>query len=109
MSAPVMTTFETVSELPLTIEDYSLEGRERAVNPEFTRVTTTYHLQGAGEEGLGEDVTYDPDEQREQLARGPSLPLAGEWTFGEFARHVGELDLFPAGAPAMPAYRLYRR
>jgi len=109
MSAPVVTTFEHVSELPLTIEEYSLEGRERAVNPEFTRVTTTYHLRGAGEEGLGEDVTYDPDEQREQLARGPSLPLAGEWTFGEFARHVGELDLFPAGAPDMPAYLVYRR
>src|SRR6185436_6525507 len=109
MSAPVVTTFERVSELPLTIEEYSLEGRERAVNPEFTRVTTTYHLRGAGEEGLGEDVTYDPDEQREQLARGPSLPLAGEWTFGEFARHVGELDLFPAGAPDMPAFLLYRR
>ena len=109
MSAPVVTTYERVSELPLTIEEYSLEGRERAVNPEFTRVTTTYHLRGAGEEGLGEDVTYDPDEQREQLARGPSLPLAGEWTFGEFARHVGELDLFPAGAPDMPAFLLYRR
>ena len=109
MSGPVVTTYERVSELPLTIEEYSLEGRERAVNPEFTRVTTTYHLRGAGEEGLGEDVTYDPDEQREQLARGPSLPLAGEWTFGEFARHVGELDLFPAGAPDMPAYLLYRR
>jgi hypothetical protein len=109
MSAPVVTTFEHVSELPLTIEEYSLEGPRARRQPEFTRVTTTYHLRGAGEEGLGEDVTYDPDEQREQLARGPSLPLAGEWTFGEFARHVGELDLFPAGAPDMPAYRLYRR
>ena len=109
MSAPVVTTYECVSELPLTIEEYSLEGRERAVNPEFTRVTTTYHLRGAGEEGLGEDVTYTPEEQHEQLARGPSLPLAGEWTFGEFARHVGELDVFPAGAPPMPAFLLYRR
>jgi L-alanine-DL-glutamate epimerase-like enolase superfamily enzyme len=109
MSGPVVTTYARVSELPLTIEDYGLEGLERAVTPEFTRVTTIYHLRGGGEEGLGEDVTYSPDEQREQQARGPSLPLAGEWTFGEFARHVGELDLFPAGAPEQAAFRLYRR
>ena len=82
MSGPVVTTYERVSELPLTIEEYSLEGRERAVSPEFTRATTTYHLRGAGQEGLGEDVTYDPEEQHEQQGRGPSLPLAGEWTFG---------------------------
>ena len=82
MSGPVVTTYERVFELPLTIEEYSLEGRERAVSPEFTRVTTTFHLRGAGEEGVGEDVTYDADAQREQQARGPSLPLAGEWTFG---------------------------
>ena len=109
MSRPVVTTFERVAELPLTVEDYALEGRERTISPEFTRRTTTFHLRGAGEEGLGEDVTYDPEEHAEQQARGPTLPLAGEWTFAEFTRHVGELDLFPAGAPSMPAFELYRR
>ena len=37
------------------------------------------------------------------------LPLAGEWTFDSFSRHLGELDTFPAGAPEMPVYRSYRR
>src|SRR3954447_989547 len=109
MSPPVVTTFERIADLPLTVEGYSLEGRERRISAEFERLTTTFHLQGGGEEGLGEDVTYDPEEHREQQARGPTLPLAGEWTFGEFARHAGELDLFPAGAPQMPAFLLYRR
>ena len=109
MSRPVVTTYERIAELPLTIDGYSLEGRDRRISPEFERRTTTFHLHGAGEEGLGEDVTYDPDEHREQQARGPDLPLAGEWTFDSFARHVGELDLFPGGEPAQAAYRLYRR
>jgi L-alanine-DL-glutamate epimerase-like enolase superfamily enzyme len=109
VSRPVVTTYEHVAELPLTIDGYTLEARERQISPEFERLTTTFHLQGAGEEGLGEDVTYDPDEQREEQARGASLPLEGEWTFDSFAAHVGGLDLFPAAAPAQPAYRLYRR
>ena len=104
-----MSTFDLIADLPLTIEGYSLEGRDRRISPEFERLTTTYHLHGGGEEGLGEDVTYDPDEHREQQARGPALPLAGEWTFGDLARHVGELDLFPGGEPGQSAYRLYRR
>ena len=54
--------------------------------------------QGAGEEGLGEDVTYSPEDQRAQQARGPDLPLAGTWTFASFCEHVGGLDLFPAAS-----------
>ena len=104
-----MATFERIAELPLTIDGYSLEGRERQITPEFERVTTTFHLQGDGEEGLGEDVTYSPEDQRAQQARGPDLPLAGSWTFAAFCEHVGGLDLFAGEAPGMPAFRFYRR
>jgi hypothetical protein len=109
MSRLAVATYERIADLPLAIEGFSLEGRERRISAEFDRLTTTFHLQGAGEEGLGEDVTYGAEEQREQQRRGATLPLAGEWTFGSFARHVGELDLFPGGAPEMPAFRYYRR
>jgi len=101
-------TYDAVRDLPLTIEDYTLEGRERA-SDWFTRVTTTFHLQGAGEEGLGEDVTYGPEEQAAQLEAGPVLPLAGEWTLDAFSRHLDGLDLFPTGAPDQHAYLDYRR
>ena len=88
---------------------YALEARERQITPEFERVTTTFHLQGGGEEGLGEDVTYSPEDQRAQQARGPDLPLAGTWTFGAFCEHVGGLDTFAGEEPGMPAFRFYRR
>jgi L-alanine-DL-glutamate epimerase-like enolase superfamily enzyme len=74
-----------------------------------TRVTTTFHLHGAGETGQGEDVTYDPDNQRAQLEAGPVLDLAGHWTIRELSTHVGSLDLFGSAPATMPAYHDYRR
>ena len=110
MSGPVVTTYERVAELPLTIEDYELEGRERSVSPEFMRRTTTFHLRGARRGGPRRGRHLRPRRARASSRRAaPTLPLAGEWTFDSFARHVGELDLFPAGEPQQSAYRLYRR
>ena len=37
------------------------------------------------------------------------LPLAGEWTFDGFSRHVGGLDLFPGRPPGQEFFRPYRR
>ena len=65
-----MKTYDLVAELPLHIDGYSLEARSRQISPEFERVTTTFHLNGGGEEGMGEDVTYGVDEQRAQQERG---------------------------------------
>jgi hypothetical protein len=104
-----VSTYERVADLPLTIDDYALEGLARSVSSGFNRETTIIHLRGAGEEGLGEDVTYDAEEQQRQQQRGPEHPLAGEWTFDAFAQHVGDLDLFPAAAPRSEVFRGYRR
>jgi hypothetical protein len=104
-----MSTYERVADLPLKIESYTLEGLTRTVSSGFERMTTVIRLRGGGEEGVGEDVTYEADDQRAQQERGPDLPLAGEWTFDSFSRHVGELDTFPAGAPAFEVRRNYRR
>src|SRR3954451_2071919 len=46
MSPPLVTTFERIADLPLTVESYALEGRERRISAEFARLTTTFHLQG---------------------------------------------------------------
>src|SRR5262249_34909081 len=59
--------------------------------PDFLRKTTVVHLSGAGEEGIGEDVTYHGEEHDRTQERGPDLPLAGSWTL-----HV-------LGAPRVPA------
>jgi hypothetical protein len=104
-----MSTYERVADLPLEISDYALEGLSKVVSSGFERVTTVIRLRGGGEEGAGEDVTYDAGYQRAQVDLGPVLPLAGTWTVDSFARHLAELDTFPAGAPEREVYRNYRR
>jgi L-alanine-DL-glutamate epimerase-like enolase superfamily enzyme len=100
--------YDAVRELPLAVEGYDLEGFEYVVGPEFTRKTTVVRLRGAGDEGLGEDVTYDGDEQDAQQARGPVLPLAGEWTIETFSRHLDAQPLFERD-PERHAFVDYRR
>src|SRR5207302_10711742 len=83
------------------------EGLSTSISPEFTRRTTVLHLRGAGEEGVGEDVTYSPGEH--DADRFPQLELAGDWTLESLSAHFGGVDLFPAGEPDQHAYRDYRR
>jgi hypothetical protein len=95
-----------LADLPLSIEGYELERRELPVSSAFTRVTTVVHLTGAGETGVGEDVTYDA---AAHTAPHPKLPpLAGQHTLAAFSELLGSLDLFPE-RPAFPVYRNYRR
>ncbi len=75
-----MATWDLVADLPLCVEGYALEAREQDVSSDFTRKSTTIHLQGAGEEGLGEDVVYEASDHEAQQAAGPVLDLAGAWT-----------------------------
>jgi hypothetical protein len=104
-----MSTYERVADLPLKIDDYALEGLAKTVSSGFERLTTVIRLRGGGEEGVGEDVTYEGALQLAQQEHGPQLPLAGEWTFDNFSEHLAETDLFPAGPPDREVYRNYRR
>ena len=103
-----MSLYDSVRELPLVVDSYSLEGSQHVVSPEFTRKTTTVQLVGAGQQGFGEDVTYDGDEQDAQQARGPVLPLAGTWTVDSFSQHLDDQPLFEA-EPEQHAFVDYRR
>jgi hypothetical protein len=100
--------YDAVKDLPLQVEAYHLDVRSLDVSSDFTRKTTTIRLVGSGEEGLGEDVTYDAAEHDAQLARGPVLPLEGAWTLDSFSRHLAGLALFE-GEPQMHAFLDYRR
>jgi L-alanine-DL-glutamate epimerase-like enolase superfamily enzyme len=104
-----MSLYDLVAALPLKIEGYSLEGLARTVSSGFERKSTVFVLRGAGEEGRGEDVTYEAGAHDAQQAAGPVLGLAGEWTFDSFSEHLGTLDTFPDYAPEQPVYRSYRR
>jgi L-alanine-DL-glutamate epimerase-like enolase superfamily enzyme len=100
--------YDRVRDLPLVVESYELDGLSQTVRTDFTRRTTLVHLLGAGEEGIGEDVTYDGEEQARQQDRGPVLPLAGEWTLDGFSHHLDGLPLFEQ-EPEQHAYLDYRR
>src|SRR4051794_13172726 len=103
-----MATFDSLASLPLEIDGYSLEGLEANVSSEFTRLSTVIRLAGGGEEGVGEDVTYDALDHVALQDAGPVLDLAGKRTLGEFCELVGGLDLFPA-EPVREVSRRYRR
>ena len=93
-----MSLYDLVASLPLKIEGYSLEGLARTVSSGFERKSTIFVLQGAGEEGRGEDVTYEAGAHDAQQAAGPVLDLAGEYTFGS-------LPVSPYDARSLPKLR----
>ncbi len=103
-----MTLYDRVRDLPLSIEQYELEGLELQARSDFLRKTTVVRLQGGGEEGIGEDVTYNGEEHDRLQARGPDLPLAGSWTLSMFSEHLATLPLFEQ-EPERHAYLDYRR
>jgi len=103
-----MSLYDAVADLPLSIDGYTLEGLEAQVSSGFLRKTTVIRLEGGGEHGVGEDVTYEAGEHDLQQQRGPVLPLSGSWTLDSFSRHLGTLPLFDHG-PEQAAYLDYRR
>lgn len=82
-------TYAPIVELPLEVEGYGLERLEADVTRNFTRVTTLVRLTGAGDEGLGEDVTWYAEAHDRELAIGPSRRLAGTWTLASFSEALG--------------------
>ncbi len=102
-----MSTWERVSNLRLEVESYGLEQLGTPIVSGRTRSTTVIALRGEGQEGLGEDVTYENEDHDALNAAGATLPLAGSWTIESFSAHLASLDLFPA-PPHAEVYRKYR-
>jgi hypothetical protein len=101
-----MTLYESVADLSLEIDSCSFEPHERETSSDFTRVTTEIELRGDGQIGMGEDVTYDAEDQYglEELEFG----LTGSYTLDEFSTEISELNLFPVG-PSREDFRHYRQ
>jgi hypothetical protein len=102
-----MATFDRLADLPLEIDGYELQGQELQVGA-FERLTTVIQIRGGGEEGLGEDVTYDAVDHIALQDAGADLDLTGHATLGEFCEFMGGVDTFPAG-PQRDVSRRYRR
>jgi len=99
-----MPLWESPAGLRVRVDHYDLERRELAVPSGWTRVTTTVALQGDGETGHGEDVTYTaPDHDHVPVG----LMLAGTWTLEDLSRHLDEQSLWSgdAGDHAAMDYR----
>ncbi len=103
-----MASFDAIADLSLEVESCELEGRGIELG-DFERLTTIVTLCGRGEEGIGEDVVYDPIDHVGQQDHGPPEGLAFSGTFADFSDHLDGVDLFPAGPPVReeisPAYR----
>jgi hypothetical protein len=82
-----MALWDAVAELTLKVDGYSLERRESPTPGGWTRVTTTVVLEGEGETGQGEDVTYE-SELHDGVPAG--LMLAGTWSFEDLSRRLDE-------------------
>src|SRR5207247_8826209 len=103
-----MSTYDAVADLPLTIESCHLDARELRFTEEFTRMTTLVRLRGDGQDGVGEDVTYDGLDHVALQAAGAPAGLAGSYTVDAFSRRLGEVALWPS-PPVRRTSRGYRR
>src|SRR5262245_18315358 len=99
-----MALYDSVRDLALEIDSYELERHEYVISEEFTRVTTVVHLHGAGEEGVGEDVTYTPTDHPPP----DDLPLAGSFTLDSYSQMLDALTMYTE-PPEMEAWHDYRR
>lgn len=103
-----MNSWSALADLPLSIDSYRLEGLSQDVTSGFTRHTTLITLSGAGHDGVGEDVTYDEDDQLDFQRRGAVHELAGQFTLASFSERLEGLALF-AGTPQHAPSVDYRR
>ena len=90
-----MALYDLVRDLPLVVERYELEGHEYPARADFLRKTTVIRLSGAGEEGLGEDVTYDGALQEPSRNAGRCYRSRGSGRSTSFSTHLGTVALFP--------------
>src|SRR4051812_34112397 len=99
-----MALVDRLADLPVAVEAFATEQRSVSVSTDFTRVTTTASLRGAGEEGLGEDVTYTAEDHE----WFPQVEPPGSTTFAEASRALDGVQLFRE-SPRMAASADYRR
>jgi hypothetical protein len=99
-----MPLWERLRGLELAADGFSTERRSVDVSTQFTRVTTTVVLSGAGHEGRGEDVTYTAEDHD----WFPQLEPPGATTLADFSAELDGRSLFQ-GEPKMAASADYRR
>ena len=105
-----MSLYDSVRDLPLTIDGYALDGLEQHVSSDFLRKTTADPAARAPERrGSARTSPTTADEHDLQQARGPRAAAArATWTLHTFSQHLATLPLFDH-EPEQHAYLDYRR
>lgn len=96
-----------LASLEFVVDGYELERLTADEASGDERVTVQMRLRGGGTDGLGEDIWPFAEEQDALLGAGPSLPLAGDWTVGDFCAHLATLEQWPE-PPSWEAGHHYR-
>jgi L-alanine-DL-glutamate epimerase-like enolase superfamily enzyme len=88
-----MNHWPVLADLPLVVAELAYGRLDPGPGFGEAHSTRLVRLTGAGQEGLGEDITLflDPED--------PDLALAGTWTLGSFCQHLDTLDQWPSGEP----------
>ena len=89
-----MSLWDSVAELRVKVDGYTLERRESSTPSGWTRVTTTVVLEGEGVTGVGEDVTYEADSHD---GEPDALMLAGTWSLEDLSHHLDEFEELTEG------------
>lgn len=101
--------YDRVADLDLRIDEFGTARRERETSSGFTRTTTVVSLEGDGEIGRGEDVTYDTEAHDALLDSSEEVPVTGTYTLETFSEFLSGLDLFFGTEPGQSISRNYRR
>lgn len=83
--------YAAIAGLPLHVEDHDLHVLKQSVSSGFERVTTVIRLRGRGEEGVGEDVTYEAAAHERVLPERAAFPLKGSRTVDDYSVRLEEL------------------
>lgn len=89
-----MSLWDSIADVELRVDGYSLQRRESATPSGWTRVTTTVVLSGDGSAGEGEDVTYEAEAHD---GVPDDLMLAGTWSLEDFSHQLEGLDSLAEG------------
>lgn len=89
-----MSLWDELAGLEVRVDDYALQRRESKTPSGWTRVTTTVVLEGDGESGVGEDVTYEAELHDSVPSE---LMLAGTWSLVDFCYRLGDFEELAEG------------
>lgn len=108
MISSMGSTYALLADLPVTVEEWTLEDLRIQVSPEYERRVTVLHAHGDGHSGVGEDVAYFVEDHDDLQAGRVPLPAGPARTLDEACAAIQEDALYPRPSVFGPSLA-YRR